>query len=490
MVSVPYCHVMESLAEQTRWLDAVDQAALVSSGQVSPGELIRAAAERIEHLDRTTNAVNLRWFDETIQRAEAGLLPDGPLRGVPFLLKDLWAHYAGHRITNGNRAMRDADYVSSSSTWIVDRFERAGLAIMGRGASPEWGSLPTTEPLAFGITRNPWNPDYSPGGSSGGSAAAVAAGMVPVAHASDGGGSIRIPASCCGLVGLKTSQGRITVGPARDESGLGVELCVSRSVRDTALLLDISHGAGTGDTVIAPLPMRPYLDEVGAEPGRLRIGMIDFHPRGVAVDADCAAAVQHAGRLLESLGHHVEEAFPAALGDEVFPKHFSTMWATNMAVNCTRAGEMIGRELSPDDVEPLNWALVEWARVLDAESYALALAAASSFRRSMQSWWNDDGWDLLLTPTMARTPAPVRTFENDPERPMAPFATSGTYVPFTSAFNASFQPAINVPMHWTADGLPVGVQLVAAYAREDLLIRVASQLEVAAPWAHRRPALS
>ena len=480
---------MESLAEQTRWLDAVEQAALVRTRQVSATELIAAAATRIERLDPTLNAVNLRWFDESIAEAQAGRLPDGPLYGVPFLLKDLWAHLAGRPLTNGNRAVRDAGYVSTTSTWIVERFQRAGLAIMGRGASPEWGSLPTTEPLAFGITRNPWDPNFSPGGSSGGSAAAVAAGMVPAAHASDGGGSIRIPASCCGLFGLKTSQGRITVGPLRDESGLGVELCVSRTVRDTALLLDLVHGPGHGDTVIAPAPQRPYLDEVTAEPGRLRVGLLDFHPRGVPVEADCVDAVHEAARLLESLGHHVEPAHPAALGDPLLPKTFSTMWATNMAVNCTRAGEMVGRELTPDDVEPLNWALVEWARVLDAESYALALANAVQLRRSIQSWWSVDGWDLLLTPTMARIPPPVRAFENNPDQPLAPFAESGTYVPFTSAFNMSYQPAVNVPMHWTPAGLPVGIQLVAAYGREDLLLRVSVQIERAAPWAQRRPAL-
>lgn len=480
---------MESIAEQTRWLDAVDQAALVQTKQVSPHELVQAAAERIERLDTSLNAVNLRWFDHTSELARSGALPSGPLRGVPFLLKDLWAHLEGQPLSNGNRALRSANYVSTTSTWLVERFLRAGLAIMGRGASPEWGSLPTTEPLAFGITRNPWDTNHSPGGSSGGSAAAVAAGMVPMAHASDGGGSIRIPASCCGLVGLKTSQGRITVGPARDESGLGVELCVSRSVRDTALLLDVSHGPGVGDAMIAPAPIRPYLEEATTEPGRLRIGLLDFHPRGVAVEPDCVAAVHQAARLLESLGHHVEPAYPAALGDHELPKAFSSMWAVNMAVNCTRAGEMLGRELTSDDVEPLNWALVEWARVLDAESYALALATAAQFRRSVRSWWSVDGWDLLLTPTMARVPPPVGAFANNPDKPLAPFAESGTYVPFTSAFNVSHQPAINVPMHWTAAGLPVGVQLVADCAREDLLLRVAGQIERAAPWAHRRPPL-
>jgi len=482
-----YCAGVGTLGEQLHWLDATAVAELVRRGDLAPAEPTIAAAERIEQLDTELNAVNLRWFDRAIARARDGSALVGPLCGVPFLLKDLWADYAGHPITNGNRALKAAAHVSTASTWLVERFETAGLSIVGRGASPEWGSLPSTEPLAFGITRNPWNPDHSPGGSSGGSAAAVAAGMVPIAHASDGGGSIRIPASCCGLVGLKTSQGRITAGPLRDESGLGVELCVSRTVRDTALVLDIAHGPGTGDTVIAAAPTRAYVDEVGAEPGRLRIGLLDFHPRGFEVHDECVKAVRNTARILESLGHHVEPAFPEALADEVFPKQFSTLWATNMAGHRSRTGALLGRPLTADEVEPINWALAELAGGISAEAYATALGAVARFRRAMQGWWSTDGWDLLLTPTMAAPPAPVRFLENTPDNPLAPFARSGPYVPFTAAFNASFQPAISLPMHWTPDGLPVGVQLVAAYGREDVLIRVASQLELAAPWSHRRP---
>ncbi len=478
---------MGTLGEQLHWLDATALAELVRRGDLAPEEPTVAAAERIEHIDSELNAVNLRWFERAIERARNDSLGSGPLRGVPFLLKDLWANYAGHPITNGNRALKAAGHVSTSSTWLVDRFEAAGLSILGRGASPEWGSLPSTEPLAFGITRNPWSLDHSPGGSSGGSASAVAAGMVPIAHASDGGGSIRIPASCCGLVGLKTSQGRITAGPLRDESGLGVELCVSRTVRDTALVLDIAQGPGVGDTVIAAAPARPYVDEVGADTGRLRIGVLDFHPRGFDVHDECVKAVRNTARILESLGHHVEPAYPAALADEVFPKQFSTLWAANMAVHRARTGDLLGRPLAIDEVEPINWALADFANSLSAEAYATALGSVAQFRRTLQAWWASDGWDLLLTPTMAAPPAPVRFLENTPDKPLAPFAKSGPYVPFTAAFNASYQPAISLPMHWTPDGLPVGVQLVAAYAREDLLIRVASQLELAAPWSHRRP---
>ena len=338
-------------------------------------------------------------------------------------------------------------------------------------------------------TRNPWNLDHSPGGSSGGSAAAVAAGMVPFAHASDGGGSIRIPASCCGLVGLKPSQGRITLGPFRDESNLGVELCVSRTVRDTAALLDAVHGPGVGDTVIAPAPQRPYVDEVGADPGRLRHRSARRPP---ARRGDCTTSAatrsRAAAALLESLGHHVEHGFPAALANRDFGRRFSALWSTNMGVSVQRIEAQLGRPINDDDIEPVNRAQVEFARNVSAVDYALALAATVEFRRAVQQWWAD-GWDLLLTPTLAEPPATIGTFANDTDAPMTPMIRAAAYVPFTPAFNSSGQPAINLPLHWNSAGLPIGVQLVAAYGREDVLLRVAAQVETATPWAHRHPPL-
>lgn len=466
-------------------MDATAQAELVASGQVSATELVEAAIERIEALDGPLNAVVIRWFDRARDVA-AGPLPDGPFRGVPFLLKDLWANEAGTPITNGNRALKEAGYVADLDTTLVARCKAAGLVTLGRTSSPELGSLPTTEPEAWGPCRNPWDTSRSPGGSSGGAGAAVASGMVPIAHASDGGGSIRIPASCCGLVGLKVSQGRISLGPLRDESNLGVELCVSRSVRDTAALLDALQGPGIGDTVIAPAPARPYVDELGADPGRLRIGLLDHHPRGEAVHADCVAAVRAAAALLESLGHHVEPGFPPALADPEIGTRFGALWATNMGVSIRRFEALLGRPLGPDDVEAVNWAQAEYANHVSGVDYALALGATVAFRRAVQGWWAE-GWDLLLTPTLGEPPVPIGTFANDPDRPMAPMARAAQYVPFTPAFNTSGQPAISLPLHWNDEGLPIGVQLVAAYGREDVLLRVASQLEHAAPWADRHP---
>jgi amidase len=475
---------MGSLATETRWMDATDQAALVRRGDVSPTELLDAALERIEAIDPQLNAVIIRWFDAA--RDAATHLPDGPFSGVPFLLKDLWAHFAGQPLTNGCSALKDALPISPTDTTLVGRFRQAGLNIAGRTNSPEFGSLPTTEPIAWGATRNPWNLDHSPGGSSGGSAAAVAAGMVPFAHASDGGGSIRIPASCCGLVGLKPSQGRITLGPFRDESNLGVELCVSRTVRDTAALLDAVRGPGVGDTVIAPAPLRPYIEELGVDPGRLRIGLLDTHPLGGALHDECRDAVRAAAALLESLGHHVEHGYPDALANRDFGRRFSALWSTNMGVSLKRIEDQLGRPVDDDDVEPVNRAQVEFARNVSAVDYALALAATVEFRRSIQQWWAD-GWDLLLTPTLAEPPTPLGTFANDSDAPMAPMVRAAAYVPFTPPFNSSGQPAINLPLHWSSAGLPIGVQLVAAYGREDVLLRVAAQVESATPWADRRP---
>ena len=475
---------MGSLANETRWMDATDQAALVRRGDASATELLEAAIERIESLDPALNAVIIRWFDEA--RDAAPHLPDGPFRGVPFLLKDLWAHYAGQPLTNGCQALKQTLPISPTDTTLVSRFREAGLNIAGRTNSPEFGSLPTTEPIAWGATRNPWSVEHSPGGSSGGSAAAVASGMVPFAHASDGGGSIRIPASCCGLVGLKPSQGRITLGPFRDESNLGVELCVSRTVRDTAALLDAVHGPGIGDTVIAPKPLQPYVAEVGADPGQLRIGLLDEHPLGDPLHDDCRDAVRSAAALLESLGHHVEHGYPSALANREFGRRFSALWSTNMGVALQRIEAQLGRPTTDDDIEAVNRAQVAFAQSVSGVDYALALAANVEFRRALQQWWAN-GWDLLLTPTLAEPPTVLGTFANDPASPMSPMVRAGAFVPFTPPFNSSGQPAISLPLHWNGAGLPIGVQLVAAYGCEDVLLRVAAQVEFAKPWADRHP---
>ncbi len=472
-----------TLADETRWLDATAQADLVRAGEVGPTELVAAAIERIECDDPVLNSVIHRRFERALDEAAAPTLPDGPFRGVPFVLKDLWAASAGDPIHNGMAALKAIGYVADADTTLVSRYRRAGLVFVGRTNTPELGILPTTEPDAYGATRNPWDLSRTPGGSSGGSAAAVAAGLVPAAHASDGGGSIRIPASMCGLVGLKVSQGRISLGPLRDESGLGVEHVVTRSVRDCAAFLDATHGPGIGDSVIAAAPTRPYVDELGAPVPPLRIGLLATNLRG-PTDPECEAAARAAGALLASMGHHVEEAFPSVLTDDSFAAHFGALWGANQRISMARVGHIIGRELGPQDVEPLTWILGQRAAELTAVDYAEALAANSRFRRAAQQWWAD-GWDLLLTPTIACLPPHIGEMAQNPEQPLAPIFRAADVAPFTPPFNTSGQPAISLPLHWSAEGLPVGVQLVAAYGREDLLLRLASALEEARPWAGR-----
>jgi amidase len=477
---------MNGLADDTRWMDATDQAALVAKGEVTPSELLEAAIERIERSNPSLNAVVIEWFEHARSVAADPDLPDGPFRGVPFLLKDLYTSFAGQTLSNGNVALKEARKIDTADTTLVARFKAAGLVIAGRTNTPEMGSLPTTQPLAWGPTRNPWALDRTPGGSSGGAAAAVAAGMVPFANASDGGGSIRIPASCCGVVGLKPSQGRITVGPARAESGLGVELCVSRTVRDTARLLDAVRGPGVGDSVIAPAPLRPYVEELGAEPGRLRVGLLDVHPRGEFLHEDCVSAVRSVASMLEGLGHTVEPAWPACLGDTTLPRKFMGLWATQMAMAARAISQKLGREVTADDIEPVNWAHIQQARRVTAVDYAVAEEAVWAFRRTLQQWWAD-GWDLLLTPTLPEPPLLLTEFENNPEHPTAPMRRAGQFAVFTPPFNMSGQPAISLPLHRNAQGLPIGIQLAAAYGREDILIRVASQLESAHPWSSDHP---
>lgn len=475
---------LTGLAADTRWIDATAQAALVADGKVTAAELVEAAVERIEALDGPLNAVVIKWYDDArsaaneVDARRAAGEELSPFAGVPTLLKDLSAESIGHPQTNGNVALRDVMPIADYDTVLVARLREAGLITLGRTNSPELGSLPVTEPLSFGPTRNPWSTEHTPGGSSGGAAAAVAAGMVPIANASDGGGSIRIPASCCSLIGLKTSRGRISVGPDKDESGLTVAFAVSRSMRDTASLLDLVAGPGVGDSVIAPAPLRPYAAEVGADPGRLRIGVLSRHPLGQPLDPECSTATTDAARLLEGLGHHVEEAHPEVLEDAEFSGRFMAVWATNMSLGVQRLGSIAGRDLTAEEVEPVNWAMSEFAKQLTATQYGSALGAINEYRRALHGWWAD-GWDLLLTPTLSEPPVRIGEHDAMPDDPMAGMKRAAEFVSFTPPFNTSGQPAISLPTHVTTDGRPVGIQLAAAYGREDVLIRVASQIEAA-----------
>jgi amidase len=312
--------------------------------------------------------------------------------------------------------------------------------------------------------------------------------MVPAAHASDGGGSIRIPAACCGLVGLKTSRGRVSVGPGSGEIArpLSVQFAVTRTVRDAAALLDTAAGPEPGDPFVAPTPSRPYRDEVGADPGSLRIGLMTTFPgRDEAVHPDCVAGAEAAARLLEAAGHTVEIAHPQAFDNAGPMDAFIPIWSAMAASNLARLGRTIGRELGQDDVEPLTWLLADYGRKVDAVEYTDALFAMQTFSRAFMQWWSD-GWDLLLTPTLGEPPPDLGVL-NTPDDPMVGYGKAATFTPYTPACNQNGQPAISVPITQAADGMPVGVHLVADYGREDVLLRVAAQLEAASPWADRRP---
>lgn len=471
-------------------LDATAQADLVRRREVKPAELLEAAIQRIERVNPKLNAVITPLFEKALAQARSPNLRDGPFRGVPFLLKDLGCHSAGDPYHEGTRFLRDIGWVAPDDTYLAQKFKAAGFILLGKTNTPEFGTLPTTEPQAYGPTRNPWDPSRSAGGSSGGSAAAVASGMVPVAHGNDGGGSIRIPASECGIVGLKPSRGRISWGPEHGDfwQGLAIEFVLSRSLRDTAAILDLVAGPMPGDPYMAPPPVRPFREEVGADPGGIRIGIMSRGPGGsVKVHPDCIAAVVGAGRLLESLGHRVEESHPAAL-DEA-PESVAHIWtlvASSVASLIDAWRLKTGKPIGPEDVEPHNWMVAEMGRACTAVQYLRAVEWLHAFSRRMARWWSE-GFDLLLTPTLPEPPPLLGQFISTPQEPLAAVQRVESILSFTPPFNVTGQPAISLPLHWSGEGLPIGVQLVASYGREDLLIRVASQLEQASPWANRRP---
>ena len=466
-------------------LDATAQAELVRNGEVTPVELTEAAIDRIEASNGELNAVIHKLYDEG-REAAAGDLPDGPFKGVPFLLKDLGAAFAGQPLHMGMQYLKDADFRSPIDTYLALRFKQAGFVTIGKTNTPELGILPTTEPKAYGPSRNPWDVSRSTGGSSGGSAAAVAAGMVPVAHANDGGGSIRIPASECGLVGLKPTRQRISEGPIIGDnmSGLTVELVVSKSVRDTAAILEAVHGPAPGDPYVAPPPSRPYTEEVGAEVGRLRIGLLTEPQLEAEPNEVVAEAARDAARLLESLGHTVEESYPTGFEELDLLDCFLTRWMAGQAATLDQLGMVVGREIGPGDVEPLTWALAEEGRRRSAARYLTAVGQHQLVSRIVAAWFGS-GFDLLLTPTLGEPPPPLGSFDDSGDDPVQALMRGAQTATHTANFNVTGQPAISLPLHWSEDGLPIGVQLVAGFGEEDLLLRVAAQLEEARPWADR-----
>ena len=468
-------------------LDATGQAELVRKGDASPAELVDAAINNIEKLNPELNAVIHPLF-ESARRAAQGPLPDGPFRGVPILFKDLFCSVEGDPIHEGMQFLKSANWHADHTDALARRYLDAGFVCVGRSNTPELGLVPTTEPAAYGPSRNPWDTARTTGGSSGGSAAAVASGMVAVAHANDGGGSIRIPASCCGLVGLKPSRGRTSLGPdyTTIDDMLVVELCVSRSVRDTAGVLDALQGRTDGETVSAPAPLRPFTQEVGADPGKLRIALLTHNPLETGeIHPDCVAAARDTAHLLESLGHTVEETYPASVARPELIRHFTTLWTVTLVYNIRYWERKVGRQATADEMEPLTWGLAEIGRAVSAPDYVDAQHAMGDLARDLEAWFAS-GYDLLLTPTLGETPVALGEFTT-PGEPLLGFTRAATFVPYTPLANMAGSPAISLPLSWNDEGLPVGSQLMAAYGREDLLLRVAAQLESARPWVDRRP---
>jgi amidase len=473
--------------DEFAWLDATAQSELVRRKQVKPIELVEAAIGRIGRVNPHLNAVILPLYDDARRAASAANLPDSPFRGVPYLIKDLLASYAGARMTGGSAFTRD--FVASQDSELVRRLKRAGLIIVGKTNTPELGILPTAEPKLFGATRNPWNLERTTGGSSGGSAAAVAAGLVPAAHANDGGGSIRIPASCCGLFGLKPTRARVPLGPDLGDvmNGLVTEHAVTRSVRDSAALLDAVAGPEPGDPYAAPAPARPFAQELGASPGRLRIGFTAKAPTGVAVHADCVRAVEDAAKLCAELGHQVQEA-TTEIDGQLYLDVFIKVWASGVAWSVALAEHETRRTARPEDFEPLTWALVEMGRKISSPEYLVAWTALQGLARRIAQFFAH--YDIWLTPTLALPPVPLGHFDAPASNPLAGLWRATEFVAFTPFANITGQPAMSVPLLWNAEGLPIGTHFVARFGDEATLFRLAAQLEQARPWAQRRPLVS
>jgi len=466
--------------------DGLGLAELVKQKKVSALELVDEAIARAEQHNPKLNAIIFKAFDAARDAAKKGV-PDGAFSGVPMLLKDMRAGAVGMPTRNGSRMVPTvpADHDST----LVSRYRAAGLIPLGKTNVPEFGILPVSESKLYGPARNPWNTDHTPGGSSGGSAASVAAGIVPLAHSTDGGGSIRIPAACCGLVGLKVSRGRITQGPDNADStaGLSVDNCVTRSVRDTAAMLDLSSALDYGDPYFAPPAQGSYLESIKTEPKRLKIAVSMKNYRGAPFHADVTEALQKAVKLCEQLGHTVEEHTPSVANSEELTMAFMVLWATASAYGIEMLTRMTGQTPSLDNLEGLTFALYQRGKSVPAVQQIWAQQTMYRIARMMGKF--HEQYDLWLTPTLAQPPLKIGTIDIDEQDLETAFAPIIDYVPFTATQNATGQPAINLPLHWNKNNLPIGVQFVARNGNEMLLLQLAAQIEQAAPWFDKRPQL-
>ena len=469
-------------------LDATAQAELMRRKEIQPIELVEAAIERVEKLNPDLNLVITTLFDEA-KTAAVGKIPDGPFAGVPFLMKDIGAFLAGAPMCMGTALLKG--FVPDHDSELTKRFKKAGLIIIGKTNTPEFGLLPTTEPRLFGPSRNPWNIEKTTGGSSGASAAAVASRIVPMAHANDGGGSIRIPASCCGVFGLKPTRARNPLGPDFGDimSGLVCEHAVCRSVRDSAALLDATSGPDVGDPYFAPAPARPFIEEIGADPGRLKIAFSTETLTGGAIHEDCLAAVNDAASLCRDLGHEVVEANLTATGDPNDSLHaFNVIWYSGCASTINTIARIGGITPQADFFEPLTWAIFEIGREFSASDYLMAVRTLQSVSRDVCKFFVD--YDVLLTPVLAEPPVNIGIFDAPESNPMQAWERVVEFAPFTATFNATGQPAMSIPLYWNGDNLPVGIHFAGRFGDEATLFRLATQLEEARPWAIRRPPIS
>jgi amidase len=459
---------------------ATELADLVRSGELSSRELVQASLDRI---DATSGLNHWTLVDADNALAAADAISSGderPFAGVPLALKDLFLPVAGMRMAQGSDLL--GDFTPDYDAALVRRFREAGFVFMGRTQTPEFGILPVTEPRRFGPARNPWDPERTTGGSSGGSAGAVAAGAVPVAHASDGGGSIRIPAACCGLVGLKPSRGRISRAPDLGDHMLSTDGALTTTIDDCAAMLDLMAGYEVGDATWAPPPEAPFTELSRRDPGSLRIALTFDTPVEAELDPEYERATRDAAELLESLGHHVEEVQAPWKGADLLPT-FSVLWATQVAASVMHGQMLAGAEATSENIEPLSMWLYETGNDFTAPQYMGAVVALQAFARGIISFFGD--WDMILTPSLAQPP--VRHGEIDPlgENPAYEFKKSGEFTPWTAGINVTGQPAISLPLAQSEDGLPLGAHLIGRPLAEGDLLAVGRQLEQARPWAGR-----
>jgi amidase len=464
---------------------AVELAELIRSGELSAREVVEASLRRIDELEPQVNAFTHVAHESALTAAEQIAPGDPrPFAGVPMAIKDNRA-VAGMPLTMGSDLF--ANVVPPHDSYSVRRLRTAGFVFVGKTTMPEMGILPTTETRRFGATHNPWALDRTPGGSSGGSAAAVAAGMVPIAHGNDGGGSIRIPAACCGLVGLKPARGRVSMGPDSGQSFLVTDGVLTRDVGDTVAALDILEGYEPGDANWAPPPQAPYAQLAAADPGRLRIGVALNPPLdGAELAPECESAVRRAGELLSRLGHEVTDTEPPWSGLDLLPD-FTRAFGPQVSLTTLIGGRLAGHEPTSEDVEPLTWLMYERARAQDTLTGLMAQGRLESVARSVVAFLGQ--FDAVLTPALARSPVPIGEIHGRGPDPEGHYRRSGGFTPYTAMLNVTGQPAISLPLFEDSEGLPLAVQLIGPPAREEVLLRLALQLETALPWAQRRPAL-